>query len=189
MASLPTTYLTAEQYLEIERAAEIKSEFHDGQMFAMAGGTLAHSFLANRMGGILDGQLPRGCRAFNADLRIHVAAEGLYTYADCSVICGKPEYLEGHKDLAANPVLIVEVLSPATEAYDRGKKFEMYRTIPSFQEYLLVHQDRPRVEHYSRQDSGGWLLREYAGAEASAPVERLGLEIGLGALYAGLDEL
>ncbi len=166
-----------------------KSEFHDGQMFAMAGGTLSHSLLANSIGGMLRGAVPSGCLVFNSDLRIHVISAGLFTYGDCTVICGKPEYSGGQKDQAANPLLIAEVLSPSTEAYDRGKKFELYRTLASFKEYLLIHQDRLHVEHYSKQDDGGWLLREYSGEDAVAPIGRLKLEIGLRELYSGVPEL
>jgi len=190
MASLPTTPLTEEQYLSIERMAETKSEFHDGQMFAMSGGSLNHSLLASRMVAMLDRQMPPGCRTFNSDLRIKVARAGLYTYPDCGVICGEPQFFGDQRDVILNPVLIVEVLSPSTEGYDRGKKFELYRTIPSFLEYLIVHQDRRHVEHYSKQDDGSWLLREHAGLDAAVAIARLDARIPLAELYAsalGID--
>jgi Uma2 family endonuclease len=184
MASLPTPPLTEEEYLLLDRKAEAKSEFHDGQMFAMAGGSPNHSLLANRVGAILDRQAPPGCRVFNADLRIHIASARTYTYADCSVVCGEPQFSSDQQDNVLNPLLIVEVLSPSTEGYDRGKKFELYRTIGSFREYLIVHRDRRHVEHYSRQDDGGWLLREHAGAASSVDIGRLGVQISLSDLYA-----
>jgi len=184
MAGLPTPRLTEEQYLAIERLAETKSEFHDGEMFAMSGGSPNHSFITGEMIGLLRSQKPEGCRVFTSDLRIKIAATGLYTYPDCGVICGEPELAGDPQDVLLNPVLIVEVLSPSTEAYDRGKKFEAYRSIPSFREYLIVHQDRRHVEHYSRQDDGSWLLREYSGAESSVAIRRLGMRIPLGELYA-----
>ncbi len=182
MASLPDAPLTEEQYLEIERLAECKSEFHDGRMFAMSGGSLNHSLIATRMSALLDRQMPPGCRTCNSDLRIKVSAAGLYTYPDCSVICGEPEYFGRQKDVVLNPLLIVEVLSPSTEDYDRGKKFELYRTIGSFREYLVVHQDQVHVEHYSKQDDGSWVLRDYA--EGSFTIARLGVQISLADLYA-----
>jgi Uma2 family endonuclease len=157
-------------------------------MFAMAGASLNHALLSNTMGSILRGQVPPGCRTFNADLRIKVSEAGLYTYPDCSVICGDPQFASSQKDVVLNPLLIVEVLSPSTEGYDRGKKFEMYRTIESFREYLIVHQDRRHVEHYSKQDNGGWLLREYS-AEDSLSIEHLGVRISLEELYAGAIDL
>jgi Uma2 family endonuclease len=184
MASQPAEPLTEEQYLHIERQAETKSEFHDGEMFAMAGASPNHALLANRIGALLDRRMPPGCRTFNADLRIKIQSAGLYTYADCSVICGDLQYAGDQRDAILNPLLIVEVFSPSTEGYDRGKKFQLYRTIESFREYLIVHQDRQQVEHYSRQDDGSWLLREHTGADASVAVERLNAQIPLAELYA-----
>lgn len=121
---------------------------------------------------------------FNADLRIHIASARTYTYADCSVVCGEPQFSSDQQDNVPNPVLIVEVLSPSTEGYDRGKKFELYRTIGSFRKYLIVHQDRRHVEHYSKQDDGAWLLREHSGAGGSVDIGRLNVHITLVDLYA-----
>jgi Uma2 family endonuclease len=182
MASLPDAPLSEEQYLEIERLAEFKSEFHDGRMFAMAGGSLNHALLSAKVCSLLDQRLPAGCRVFSSDLRIKVAAAGLYTYPDCSVICGDIETLSDQGDVILNPLLLVEVLSPSTEGYDRGKKFELYRTIPSFREYLVIHQDQRHVEHYSKQDDGSWLLRDHV--DGSVGIARLGVQIALADLYA-----
>jgi Uma2 family endonuclease len=189
MATLPDAPLTEEQYLEIERRAEFKSEFHDGRMFAMASGSPNHAVLSGAVIALLYPQMPPGCRVFSSDLRIKVAAAGLYTYPDCCVICGDLEYFGNQKDVVLNPLLIVEVLSPSTEGYDRGKKFELYRTIPSFQEYLVVHQDRRHVEHYSKQDDGSWLLRDHTGAEGSVAVARLGVHVSLSSLYASAIDM
>ena len=189
MASLPASPLTEEEYLHRERRAESKSEFHDGQMFAMAGGSLNHSLLASRAVALLDRQMPPGCRVFNADLRINIASARTYTYADCGVVCGEPQLSTEQKDNILNPFLIVEVLSPSTEGYDRGKKFELYRTIESFREYLIVHQDRRHVEHYSKQDDGSWLLREHSGVGGSVAVARLGILISLADLYASAIDI
>jgi Uma2 family endonuclease len=182
MASLPDAPLTEEQYLAIERLAEFKSEFHDGLMFAMEGSSVNHALLSTRVGALLYHRVPAGSRVFDPGLRIKVASVGLYTYADCSVVCGDLETFTDQKDVLLNPLLIVEVLSPSTEGYDRGKKFELYRTIPSFQEYLIVHQDRRHVEHYSKQDDGSWLLRDHADGEVV--IARLGVHIALADLYA-----
>jgi Uma2 family endonuclease len=187
MASLPDTPLTEEQYLRIEREAEFKSEFHDGRMYAMPSGSANHALLGARIGSLLYYQMPAECRVFSSDLRIK--AGGLYTYADCSVISGRPHCVGDQKDVVTNPLLIVEVLSPSTEAYDHGKKFEAYRTIESFREYLLIHQDRRHVEHYSKQDDGSWVLREHSGVEGSVSIARLGVQISLGELYASALEL
>jgi Uma2 family endonuclease len=184
MASLPDATLTEEQYLRIEREAETRSEFRDGRMVALASGSVNHALLSARIGALLYHQVPPRCRVFSCDLRVKVAASGLYTYADCTVICGKPQTFSDQKDVVTNPLLIVEVLSPSTEGYDRGKKFESYRTIESFREYLLIHQDRRHVEHYSKQDDPSWVLREHSGADATVAIARLGVQISLGELYA-----
>jgi Uma2 family endonuclease len=184
MATQPTSPLTEEQYLDLERKAEYRSEFHDGQMFAMAGGSLNHSLLSNRIGSLLDRLVPAGFRTLNSEMRVKVSASGLYTYPDCSVICGEPELFTSQKDVLLNPLLIVEVLSPSTEAYDRGRKFELYRTLESFREYLLIHQDRRHVEHYSKQDDSSWLLRALSGTDAVIAIDRLSVRIPLAELYA-----
>lgn len=182
MASVPVVRLTEEQYLEIERQAETKSEFHDGEMFAMACGTRNHAKLGSRVNALFDTRVPEECSVVGSDMRIRIAATGQQTYADCAVVCGQDEP-EEVEDIIENPILIVEVLSPSTEAYDRGKKFEAYQTIPSLRDYLLVHQDRRRVEHFTKLDDGSWNLRICAGQEGSIVIPRLGVTIGMGELY------
>jgi Uma2 family endonuclease len=189
MASPPVAPLTEEEYLRLEREALDKSEFHDGQMFAMAGGSPRHAHLSSKIGIIVGQQMPPGCCTFSSDLRIKVAPAGPYTYADCTVICGELQYYGDQKDVVLNPLLIVEVLSPSTEACDRGEKFELYRTIASFQEYLLVHQDRRHVEHYSKQEDSSWLLREHSGEGASVIIARVKVQIPLADLYADALEM
>jgi Uma2 family endonuclease len=182
MASLPDSPLTEEEYLQIERLAETKSEYHDGRMYAMSGGSPRHALLANNIGAILRGQMPPGCHTYNSDLRIKVARAEVFTYADCSVICGELQYAGDRKDVVLNPILIVEVLSPSTEAYDRGKKFQLYRTIPSLREYLLIAQDERHVEQYSKQNAEGWLFREYRSGIVTIPSLK-DLRIALEELY------
>jgi len=184
MASLPAAPLTEEQYLQIERQAETKSEFHDGQMYAMAGASPNHALLTASISALLHRQVPPGWRVFSSDLRIKVAKVGLYTYPDCSVVCGDLQFSGDQQDVVVNPVLLVEVLSPSTEGYDRGKKSELYRTIDSFREYLIVHQDAQHVEHYSKQDDGSWLLREHVSAGGAVAIARLNVQILLADLYA-----
>ncbi len=189
MATLPVQPLSEEEYLRIERAAFEKSEYHDGQMFAMAGGTPNHALISNRAGSLLDRAVPPACRVFNADQRIHIAAARTFSYADCLVVCGDPKFASDQQDNLLNPLLIVEVLSPSTQDYDRGKKFELYRTIESFREYLIVHQDRRFVEHHSKQEDGSWVLREHSGTEGSVAIPRLGLHLSLGDLYSSALDL
>ena len=193
MASLPIPRFTEEEYLRLEETAFEKSEFHDGQMFAMAGGTANHALIMNAIGTILHRQKPAGCRVFSSELRIKVERAGLYTYPDCSLLCGDPVFTNSKKNSLRNPVLLVEVLSESTEAASsqiaRGEKFEMYRMLDSLREYLLIHSDRRHLEHYSRQDDNSWLLREYSGPDAIAPISRMGIQIPLSELYADAFDL
>ncbi|MEP6663581.1 MAG: Uma2 family endonuclease [Verrucomicrobiota bacterium] len=183
-----TSRLTEKDYLEIERAAPAKSEFFDGEMFAMAGGTFPHSLIGTNVAGEFRAHLKgKPCRAFNADLRVKVKATGLYTYPDLSVICGPPDFVDGEKDTITNPTLIVEVLSDSTEAYDRGAKFEHYRQMPSLREYLLVNQKEPRIEQFVRQTSGEWLLREASGLEGVLHSEALGISVSLREIFAEVE--
>ncbi len=189
MATPQTIQRFAEKdYLEIERAAHCKSEFFDGEMFAMAGGTLQHSLIGTNVSGEFRARL-RGkpCIAFNADLRIKVEATGLYTYPDLSVIGGQPRFVDGEMDTVVNPTVIVEVLSDSTEAYDRGKKFEHYRQVPSLREYLLVNQKEPRLEQFLCQKNGDWLLREISGLDGMLFSPALDVSISLGEIFARVE--
>jgi len=179
-----TPHLTPEEYLAIERRSEIRSEYLDGEMFAMTGGSFQHSLIIGNVAGELRQQVRRrGCKVCPNDLRVRVPATGLYTYPDVVVVCGKPFLDDEHLDTLLNPTLIVEVLSLTTEAYDRGKKFEYYRMIESLSEYLLVAQDEPRVEHYLRQQDNRWLLTAVAGLEASITLPSVQCELALAEIY------
>jgi Uma2 family endonuclease len=179
---------TEDEYLERERKAEGKSEFVNGEILAMAGGSPRHNAIAMNVAWAVRNQLSgRRCLVFGSDQRIHVPATGLYTYPDVSVTCDGPRFLDSARDTLINPKILVEVLSSSTEAYDRGAKFAHYRSIPSLEEYLLVSQDQKRVEHYRRIEPRQWLLTEYDGEDASVPV--LGLDVPLREIYANLDLL
>ena len=175
------------KYLAIERAADFKSEFFDGEMFAMSGGTPMHSLiatnLAREMGNPLKG---RPCVLFNSDLRLKIVATGLCTYPDLSVVCGPLELAGAEDDVIVNPTLLAEVLSDSTEAYDRGKKFEHYRQIPTLKEYLLVSQKEPRIEQFLRDDSSEWRLREAAGLEARLELPSVKITIALSEVFANV---
>ncbi len=180
----PNRRLSPEEYLALERQSEEKHEYLDGEMFAMTGASLRHNGIVWNVAGTLYSQLRgRPCRASIADLRIQVAATGLYTYPDIVVVCGEPQLADGSFDTLLNPTLIVEVISPTTEAYDRGKKFAHYRTIESLAEVVLVSQERVEVEQFSRQPEGGWLLREANRLEDSLPLASIGCELSLAAVY------
>lgn len=164
MSTQPKTFLTPEQYLEIERKAEIRSEYYNGEMFAMAGAARAHVLIVHNVDRVLGNQiLERPCEIYSHDMRVRVPATGLYTYPDIAGTCDKPQFADNELDTLLNPRLIVEVLSPSTEAYDRGRKFEHYRSIDSLQEYLLIASERIHVELFTRQTDGRWLLSSEAG--------------------------
>ena len=147
MATQPRAFLTPEQYLEIERKAERKSEYWNGEMFAMAGATAPHNLVASNTSSLAHAQLrSKPCRVYQSDMRVRVLATGLNTYPDVVIVCGEQRFLDGHQDTLLNPKVIVEVLSPSTEAYDRGLKFAHYRQIESLDPYLLLSQDRMQAE-------------------------------------------
>ena len=161
MSLQPKTFLTPEEYLAIERKAECKSEYFNGEMFAMSGASPSHVLIVSNIVAELRGQLKqKPCRVYSADLRVRVSPTGLYTYPDVVVVCGQPKFADDQKDTLINPTLIVEVLSDSTQDYDRGRKFEHYRSLSSFSEYLLIAQDRCHVEHFVRQADNRWLLSE-----------------------------
>jgi Uma2 family endonuclease len=157
-------------------------------MFAMAGGTPRHSLIATNVAREFGTRLKgRPCVPYNADLRIKVQATGLFTYPDLSVICGALQLAEGTDDTVTNPTVLVEVLSDSTEAYDRGKKFEHYRQIQTLREYLLVSQREARIEKFSRQQDGSWVLKEAAGLEQTLELPSLQIAISLAEVFANVD--
>jgi len=159
MSTHPKTFLPPEQYLEIERKAEYKSEYYAGEMFAMAGGREPHSLLAVQAAHLLSNAFEgRACRVYNSDMRVRVGDTGLFTYPDVSAVCGPSQFLDDITDTLLNPNLIIEVLSPSTEAYDRGRKFELYRTIPSLAQYVIIASDRVYVDLYTRDRWERWIL-------------------------------
>ena len=153
------TLLSPEDYLTIERQAAAKSEYLAGEIFSMAGASERHNLIVANLVGEFRSQLKqRPCKVYPSDMRVKIQSSGLYTYPDVVVICAEPEFEDDHKDTLLNPTLIVEVLSESTEAYDRGKKFEHYRSLKSLSDYVLVAQDGARVEHFVRQADGTWLF-------------------------------
>ncbi len=177
-------YATVEQYLAIERVALQKSEYFNGEMFLMAGASEAHNTIsANVVATLWNHFRKRGCRVYGSDMRIYTQTTGLFSYADAVVVCGKPEFYDHEQDILTNPMLIVEVLSPATEHYDRGKKFELYKGLMSFQDYVLVAQEKASVEHWQKVGAGEWQRQEVVGVEGVLSIARYELSIPLAEIY------
>jgi Uma2 family endonuclease len=184
VSTQPKTFLTPEQYLEIERAAEFKSEYVDGEMFAMSGAREGHvRIVTNLVIALGQRLLPRGCGVFSNDLRVRVNRGRLYTYPDLVVVCDQPSFLDDTRDTLLNPSLIVEVLSPSTEAYDRGKKFDHYQRLKSLQAYLLVASDRAHADLFIRQPDDRWVLSPSDGPEAFVEIASLDCRIALAEIY------
>ncbi len=183
-----TRPMTPEEYLRIEREALEKSEYFGGEMFAMAGGKPRHSLIGSKVliafGKRLEG---RRCTPYNSDLRIGIPGEDLYTYPDVSVFCEPMTFIPGTDDTATNPTLIVEVLSKTTEAYDRGRKFESYRKLASLREYLLVSQDAPLIERFTREGDDRWVLTTARGLDAVLPLDFIEAELPLAEVYDKVD--
>ena len=184
----PIHRFTETEYLDLERSLESKNEFFDGEVFAMSGGTPLHSQIATNLAAEFRHHVKgKRCVPYNSDLRLKVEATGLLTYPDLSVVCGPIQFAEGTDDTVVNPTVIVEVLSDSTEAYDRGKKFENYRQMPSLREYLLASQKEPRIEQFVRQENEQWLLREAAGLEATLALPSLEIKISLAEVFTGVE--
>ncbi len=184
MSAQPAPFYTPEQYLELEQDADYKSEYLSGQIFAMAGGSPEHSAIGNNIGGEMRSLL-RGtpCAVFNSDLRVTVMQSGLMTHPDVTVVCGEQHRHPLDRHSIINPTVLFEVLSPTTEAYDRGEKWAHYRRLDSLQEYILVSQNKARVEQYVRQDDGSWKFTAAEGVEASLWLPSPGCTLPLAEIY------
>ena len=175
--------MTYAEYLVFEEKSVEKHEFLDGEVFAMAGGTIEHAGLAAAISIALGAALrDRPCRVYSSDLRVRIRATGLTTYPDVSVVCGQAEADAEDACAIVNPLLLVEVLSDSTEAYDRGEKAAHYRHIPSLREYVLVSQHRPRIEVFRRNDAGRWELYEYESG-SHAELASVGCAIAVDDVY------
>ncbi len=185
--TLPTTeqhYFTEEQYLALEETAEDKNEYLDGEIIPMTGGSTNHNQIAGNLYIALTLALKKqNYRIFIGDVRLWVPKVRLYTYPDVMVILGKPEYHNNRTDMITNPQVIVEVLSKSTKNYDRGDKFKLYKTIPSFREYILIDQTQINVEQYSKTENKRWLYSEYDEEDTALVFNSFEVEVPLSDIY------
>jgi Uma2 family endonuclease len=183
MSTHATIRISPEEYLERERAAEHRNEYLDGDVFALAGVSFAHSRIVTNLVVAIGLQLKgRTCSVHATDLRVAVSRKGLYTYPDVFV-CGEPKFIDANSDTVTNPKVIIEVLSDSTKDYDRGGKFAQYRRIASLAEYLLVAQDEPHVEHFVKQPDGSWNLTETSDRAATVELPSIECRLELAGIY------
>jgi len=185
MITLPKRKYTLEEYIELDKNSEEKYEYFNGEIFAMVGGSPNHARISGNVYSSLQQRLRgRGCEAFNSDMWVKVLAASPYCYPDASVVCGEPVFEEFQgQQMLVNPVLIVEVLSPSTAAYDLGEKFTAYQSIGAFQEYLLISQDRPFVIQHVRQSERKWLRTDIEGLDSEVALESITVTLALHEIY------
>ncbi len=177
-------YYTPEEYLELEEAADYKNEYIDGQIIPMAGGTVNHNRIAGNFYAVLNFAFRQEeYEVFNSDMRLWIHQKRIYTYPDVTVIAGEPEFFNNRTDIITNPQVIVEVLSKSTKNYDREDKFQAYRTISTFQEYLLIDQTRIHIDQFSKTGKKQWALREYDEEDEAIALVTVPFEISLQDLY------
>jgi Uma2 family endonuclease len=190
MALQTKAKLTPEEYLADERKAEYKSEYFAGEVFAMSGASRRHNLIVSNIVRELSSQLRgRPCEVYASDMRVKVSPTGLYTYPDVIVVCGEARFEDGYVDTLLNPTVVIEVLSESTEAYDRGRKFEHYRTVVSLSDYLLVAQDKPRIEHYARQPERRWLLSETNHLADTISIVSIQCDLALAEVYDKVENI
>jgi len=177
-------YYTPEEYLILERQAEYKSEYFNGEIFAMTGASRRHNLVAANVLASLHGQLrKRPCEVYSSDMRVKVSPTGLYTYPDVVVVCNDPLFDDKQKDTLLNPTVLIEVLSKSTASYDRGEKFEHYRKLDSLTEYLVIAQNKYHVEHYTRQPRNRWLLSETDDIQKTIHLSSIECDLALVDIY------
>ena len=184
MSTVSKPYLTPQQYLTRERKADFKSQYFEGEIFAMAGASREHNLIVGNLVRELGNELKnRLCEVYPSDMRVKVSPTGLYTYPDAIVICDEPELEDEHGDTLINPTVLFEVLSDSTESYDRGSKFRQYREIASLREYVMIAQDRVSIECYVRQPDQKWLLHETQTLDESVQFVSIDVTVTAAEIY------
>ena len=188
MRAIPEQKYTLEEYLDLERNSEEKWEFWDGHVWCMSGASLIHEDIVANMIRSLGNRLPRGCRTAGSNVRVKVPDYPPYRYPDITVVCGeRRKELIGGLELLLNPQMIIEVLSPSTEAFDRGNKFKYYKSIPSVTDYMLIATEWPFVSHFVKQNDAEWINREASGTDGKLQLDTFGIEILLSEIYLDVE--
>lgn len=183
-------HYTHDEYFVLEDQADNKSEYYKGQIFAMSGGSINHNRISSNINALLNvGLEETRCEAFTSNLRIFIKTHDLFTYPDISVLCGEPEFYHNRTDTITNPIVIFEVLSPSTRDYDRGQKFEFYRSIPTLCDYVIIHQEKVAIEHHHKVGLNRWLLTEYTNLDENLVIESIDFALPIRRIYARVSEL
>lgn len=177
-------FVTAEDYLEMERHSDVKHEYYQGEVFAMSGASPAHNDIDYNINRIVAPFIHgKGCKLYGSDFRIHIPENTLYTYPDFTIVCGKTEVADKYTDNLTNPGVIIEILSPSTKDYDRGTKFMLYRSIKTLKEYILIDSTSVSVEHCERLPDNSWRLTEFRQLTDSFEISTIGLTLKLADIY------
>ena len=188
MSQSTKKYWTPEEYLAREEAALEKHEYFEGEIYEMAGNTSEHSEInANTMAALIQAFRGHGCRVFDSNLRIRVKSNGLFTYPDALVVCGRLDYVLNRRDTITNPTIIIEILSRSTSSYDRSKKFELYKGLPSFTDYLLISSSEVKIEYRYKMDNGEWEAEIFTGLDEMIKFKHVATELALRDIYAEID--
>lgn len=188
MTALPKKKIyTPEEYLALEEKAEYRSEYDNGEIIAMAGGSLRHLRIISNLTRYVGNRLSNDCEVLPTELKVWVEPFNRFYYPDLVVLCGEPNFYRERNDTVTNPIAIIEVLSTSTEAKDRGEKFFAYQSLESVQEYILVSQNRPIVERFTKQKDGSWRYRATIGFESFINIEVLDVRLTLGEIYQRID--
>lgn len=180
--TMPT--ISPQTYLEAERRAAFKSEYFDGHVYAMAGGTRAHIILEGNLGFEVVGRLRgRSCESYGSNMKVWIPSTRAFVYPDLTIACGSPKLRDDYRDVLENPVAIFEILSPSTEMYDRTLKFDGFCSIPDFAQYVLISQVAPRVEVFTKNAEGFWIFTRFTGLDATAEFSTVGIEVPMASLY------
>lgn len=178
-------FITPEAYLAQERLSDHKSEYFDGAVYAMSGASETHNLVVMNTGARLNLQLAeRPCRVYPSDMKVGLPGLRKFFYPDLTVTCDEPEFTDENRDVLLNPLVIIEVLSDSTSACDRGKKFQSYQDIPSFQEYILISQEDLLVERFVRQSDGSWIYTKFSGADERVQIAAIDCTVDLKDIYA-----
>jgi len=191
MTAIAQKYLSQTEYLEKERMAEFKSEYFDGEIFAMAGARYNHNRITQNLsieiGGFLKG---KSCSTFSSDMRLHIPSNSLYTYPDFMIVCGDNQFLDQNKDTILNPTVVIEVLSESTEAYDRGDKFHLYRSISTLSEYVLINSSKVSIDIFRKNKDGIWMLSSEAHQSfEQIDIHTINLKLPVSEIYANTEDL